>query len=58
MLDGKKETTTVIGDNLSLDTYQVEYKMFGKIKVSIPYSSKLINVLKINNIDYKLIKNV
>ena len=64
MLGEKKETTLVVGDtivhidNLSPDTHSVEYKMFGKVKVSIPYSSKLINVLEINNIDYKLIKNV
>lgn len=64
MLGEKKETTLVIGgtivhiDNLSPSTHQVEYKLPGKVKVSIPYSSKLINVLEINNINYNLVRNV
>lgn len=64
MLGDKKETTIVIGDtfehvdNLSPDTHSVEYKMFGKVKVSIPYSRKLINVLELNNISFKLIRNI
>lgn len=64
MLGDKKETTIIVGDaiehvdNLSPDTHSVEYKMFDKVKVSIPYSRKLINVLEINNINYKLIRNI
>ena len=64
MLGDKKETTIIVGntivhvDNLSSDTHSIEYLMFDKIKVSIPYSRKLVNVLEINKINFKLIRNI
>lgn len=63
MLTGiKKETTIVVGDavehidNLSSETHSIEYKLFDKVKLARPYCRKVINVLEINNINFKLIK--